>query len=503
MNPNARATLTPIAMMLAVAVLLVGGAVALDSGWTVLADPDAWLSGLQGGAALDRVGNAAEVVAGVLAIAITVVAIVVELAANRYTHRITQLFVRDTTNQLVLAFFVLTTIVCLWTSAAPLEQIADARITATLAMGMVTACLLILLPYFMFLFRFLAPRNVITRIAAQALEAARRGKRDEMLGAIEELEDLSRGARQHHDRSIALASVDALADVLRGYVELRPELDAPWFRIDGELARDPDFVALAPSATAELEQQRTWLEAKILRQFLSLFDESIGEDRDLGSLIALNTQALAAELADRHPPIVDLAIRFFNSYLRVSIRAGDLRTAYYVLDRYRALGEEVLDRGETERLTRIAAHLHEYGDFACDLGLGFLLEVVAFDIASLVERAAERLPDQVDPLLDRLLSVDRVLEDDDRVECLLGVRRTQIQLATYFLQRNDEARARTIATDMRGDNRRRLLQVREQLENETREQYWEFTDRGINFSYLEPERRTELARFFALPEESA
>ena len=48
--------------------------------------------------------NAAEVVAAVLAIAITVVAIVVELAANRYSHRITQLFVRNPVNLSVIAF---------------------------------------------------------------------------------------------------------------------------------------------------------------------------------------------------------------------------------------------------------------------------------------------------------------------------------------------------------------------------------------------------------------
>jgi len=40
----------------------------------------------------------------VLAILITVVAIVVELAATRYTHSITQLFVRDRVNQAVMAF---------------------------------------------------------------------------------------------------------------------------------------------------------------------------------------------------------------------------------------------------------------------------------------------------------------------------------------------------------------------------------------------------------------
>jgi len=499
MSQRAELTLLKlIAGILGLALLLVIGAVGIDGGVALLSQPDLWLSGLQGAAALDRVANAAEVVAGVLAIAITVVAIVVELAANRYTHRITQLFVREPANIIVLAFFVLTTIVCLWVSTAPLEQIATARIAATLAMTMVTACLLLLLPYFLFLFRFLAPRNIIARIAAQALDAARAGLRAEMLDAIEELEDIARGAHQHRDRSIALASVDALADVLRGYRRLRDALPASWFEIGGELARDPDFVALAPSAVTELEAQRIWLEAKILRQYLSLFEEGLGEERDLGNLIALNTRSLAVEYAGDGPELPDLAVRFFNSFLRVALRAGDLRTAYYVCDQYRSLAEDALARGDRERLHRIAAHLHEYGDFAYELGMAFLLEVVAWDIATLIERAVETLPDEVDALLDRFLEIDRAVEGGEHKEHLNGVRRTQIQLATFFLTADDETRARRIAEDMRDEDRPRLESIREALQAESREQYWEVTDRGINFSYLPPDRREQLPRFFEL-----
>jgi len=499
MNQRAQMTLlTPILGMLGLALLLVVGAVVVDGGVALLSQPDLWLSGLQGAAALDRVANAAEVVAGVLAIAITVVAIVVELAANRYTHRITQLFVRERANQVVLAFFVLTTIVCLWVSTAPLEQIANARVAPTMAMLMVTGCLLLLLPYLWFLFRFLAPRNIIARIAAQALDAASAGLRQEMLEAIEELEDMARGARQHHDRSIALASADALADVMRGYRRLRETLPPSWFKIDGDLARDPDFVALAPSAVADLEAQRIWLEAKILRQYLSLFEEGLGGEHDLGNLIALNTRSLAAEYASDGPELPDLAVRFFNSFLRIALRAGDLRTAYYVCDQYRGMAEDALARGDREQLHQIAEHLHAYGNFAYDLGMTFLLEVVAWDIATLIERAADTLPDEVDALLDRFLKVDREAEGGEHDERLHGVRRTQIQLATFFLAADDEMRARRIAQDMRDEDRPRLEAIRDALQAETREQYWEATDRGINFSYLPPRRREQLSRFFEL-----
>ncbi|MEE2664288.1 MAG: DUF2254 family protein [Myxococcota bacterium] len=499
MSQTARGTIVaPIALISGLALVLVGGAVAIDGGLSLIADPGLWLAGLQGEGALDRVANAAEVIAGVLAIAITVAAIVVELAANRYTSRITQLFVRNTTNRVVLSLFVLTTIVCLWTSAAPLEMLEAARVTSALAMAMATLCLLALLPYFMFLFRFLEPRNIIARIGEQALEAARNGQRPGMLEAIEELEDLARVAHENHDRSIALASVDALADVLRGYLPLREELPASWFKIDLELARDPDFVALAPSTVRQLEEQRIWLEAKIFRQFLSLFEAALGEDRDLGNLVALDTRSIATEHAAENADLLDLAIRFFNSYLRVAIRTGDIRAAYYVFDQYRAVAEDALQRGDRERLRRIATHLHEYGDLACDLGHDFLLEVIAWDIATLIEQAATSLTDEVDQLLDRFVSVDRKDERREQEERQGGVRRIQIQLATLFLLQNDEARALRIAEDMRSENPEQLAAIRKALEDESREQYWEFTDRGVNFSYLPPDRRAQLPRFFDL-----
>ena len=66
-----------------------------------LGSPLQWLADLDTSAAFDTLSNAAEVVAAVLAIAITVVAIVVELAANRYSHQITTLFLREPVNLLV------------------------------------------------------------------------------------------------------------------------------------------------------------------------------------------------------------------------------------------------------------------------------------------------------------------------------------------------------------------------------------------------------------------
>jgi hypothetical protein len=294
-----------------------------------------------------------------------------------------------------------------------------------------------------------------------------------------------------------MAAISALAALLREYVPLRDELPDAWFEIEGSLARDPDFVSMAPVSVAEIRAQRLWLETKVLRQYLALYGESLGGARDIASLIALETRQLGGESIGRHPGLLALVIRFFNSYLRAAVNARDQRTAYYVLDQYRQLGEAMLARGERARLLELADHLRFYGQLAYGMGQPFLLEAVAYDLARLVEGAVEAGRPEAEALLALFLQVDREPESPEQEERLRGVRRAQVQLATFFLARGDEPSARRIFEDMKDERAERLAAVRDELLAEERAQYWEFTDRGVNFAYLPPERRALLGRFFS------
>ena len=66
----------------------------------------------------NALGNMAQIIAAVLGIVITVVSIVVQLAATRYTPRIADMFFRDRTNLAVLGFFVVACINAVWVSLA-------------------------------------------------------------------------------------------------------------------------------------------------------------------------------------------------------------------------------------------------------------------------------------------------------------------------------------------------------------------------------------------------
>ncbi|MCS5635630.1 MAG: DUF2254 domain-containing protein [Myxococcota bacterium] len=502
------AALVALGLLATAAILYLGVSWLEGFGVGFEADPSLWLAGIDRAAALEAVGNAAEVISALLAVVITMVAIVVELAATRYTHRITELFIREPINVIVLSFFVLTTVLCLWISATFGTEVATTALLPQAALWlplvMLTVCLVILLPYFAFVFAFVSPLNTIHRLNVQALRAIgryeRRGEaaRLEVLEAIEELADLARGSLQQKDRIIAMAVADAFSQLLREFWQVRSGLPDSFFALDGALARDPDFVAVDISIRNRLGRAGSWLEVKILRQFLELFSNSLGQARDVGSFLAIKTRNLAIESEDPGQEMLGLGVQFFNSYLRAAINGRDLRLAYYVLDQYRQLAEELIARGDFEQAIEIGGFMRYYGQLAYTVDLAFLLETVAYDLFRLIEFSEHHQSPATDRLLETFLEVDRPEEpgagDEDR---LLGVRRIQAQLGIALLARGDHSRARRVQQDMREERPERLALVRDELLRETHRAYWEFTDRGVNFAYLPPELRPQLDEFFA------
>ena len=104
----------------------------------------------------NALGSLSQVIAAVLGIAITVVSIVVQLAATRYTSRVADLFFRDRINLGVMGFFVVACVEALWVSfTVRRDYVPQATITATVIMA--SGSVLLLVPYFAFVFDFLDP----------------------------------------------------------------------------------------------------------------------------------------------------------------------------------------------------------------------------------------------------------------------------------------------------------------------------------------------------------
>ncbi|MFW6067572.1 MAG: DUF2254 family protein [Myxococcota bacterium] len=460
--------------------------------------------------AMGTLSNAAEVVAAVLAIAITVVAIVVELAANRYTHRITELFVAEPTNFVVMGFFVVTALICLWVSltfdvSGPEATGFVPYVGTGVAMLMLALCLLLLLPYFAFVFTFLSPVQIVERIRRHTIDEIRAGRRAdgpvtarqrEAVRGVEQLADVGLNAMENKDKGVSMASANALCAMILDYERLRGELPDGWFRVEGELANNPDFVSMAPTVLEDVSRRRIWLEMKVLRQYQTIYNEALNRMRDMNYLIAINTRTIAEEAMKRgHPELFDLVVKFFNTFLRATVNARDVRTAYNVLNQYRLLAENVLDR-DPAKAVEIARYFKYYGLTSYGAKLPFILETVAYDLCTLNERAFDRGSPAARELLKIFLEVDKESESEVQEASLRGVRKAQIKLATHYLQHGAVDRARMVYEDMKGERPERLASIRDELLGVRSSEFWEISDRGVNFDYLPPERKQQLMTFF-------
>jgi len=460
----------------------------------------------------NALGSLSQVIAAVLGIAITVVSIVVQLAATRYTSRVADMFFRDRINLGVMGFFVVACLEALWVSLTVRKDfVPQATITATVIMA--SGSLLGLVPYFAYVFDFLDPEKVIARIGAETLERATSPKKtrsgaetaadrqSHALGGLANLADIAVNALGQKDKVIATDASAALRRLLVGYQQRKGALDADWFAIGAALRADPDFVALAADSLDDLASRRTWLEWKGLRQLREVFGAALTTMPEMAHVVAIDTRYVGeAALAASDREVLMLTVKFMNTYLRAALNARDVRTAYNVLNQYRQLAESLLvtrNAWPQAVLVEIAGHFKYYARLAHGIGLAFVTETAAYDMCALCEMANEYDAACHDRLLGVFLEIDREPETQAEEMALRGVRKAQAKLASYYLLHDQPARARRIHDDMASESPDRLRSIRDEMLAITSKDFWEVVDRGTNFDYLPDDRKEKLRVFFA------
>ncbi|MBX3261357.1 MAG: DUF2254 domain-containing protein [Labilithrix sp.] len=460
----------------------------------------------------DAVSQLGAMMAAVLGMVITVVSIVVQLSAERYTG-VTKMFFRDRTNLLVLAYYVIACVAGIWVSMSVHGEFVP---RATLVAMMVTDSIgfVIMAPFFAHVFRFLEPANIIARIRRDASRTADLGMvstdtevRDalqaELLNGMEELTDITSNSISGKDKIIASRAVDALKDLAVGYARAKVTATPQWFVIGAAIRDNPDFVAMEPESLDDLEQRRTWVEWKVMRQYLGIFTEALQSMRDINYLIAIDTRYIGeAALVSKDSELLTLTSWFMNSYLRAALNAKDVRTAYNILNQYRLLVEAMLRAGDGAAAVTAVGHLKYYGDVSFNMNLPFVTETVAYDVCALIEIAHELQLAEEDTLLSAFLDLDRTGDERAQEQALKGVRKAQVKLAAYYLSVGESEKAQRIREDMEHEPRERLRAIRDELERVKSKDFWEIIDRGRNFEYMPAEQRARMREFFSfLPQQ--
>jgi hypothetical protein len=458
-------------------------------------------------------GGTGEVIAAILGIVITVASIIVQLAATRYTPRITEMFFRDRTNRAVISVFIISAIFSLWVNYAIRSlDTPDAsfvpRYGVIMVLALLTLNLLMMAPYFAYVFDFLEPDKIVMRIRAAGVddalhksqsetEEAIDDRRMKALSALEQLADIALNAIQQKDKGIASYTVDSISELVVAYVPHKGSIDQRWFSIRGRLLNDPDFVSMNEVALGRISNDHTWLEYKALRQFLMVFREAITLMPDIINRIAIDSRYIGkAALQANDKASLAVVIKFFNTYMRRSLNARDIPAAYNCLNQYRYLAEEILRHGWSDEALRVANHFKYYAQTAQTMKLAFITETIAFDLCTLNELAYDLGADARDALLRIFLEVDKETEADQQEQSLRGVRKAQVKLATYYLYKGETELAQLIHRDMRDERRDRLRSIKQEMLGVTSNEFWEVNERGVVFEYIEPDRRACLHQFF-------
>lgn len=456
----------------------------------------------------DAVSSLAGMIAAVFGIVITVVSIVLQLSANRYAG-VTRMFLRDPINLTVMAYYVITCVTGIWTSVSIKGDFVP-KVALVAMLVATTVGLALTVPYFGYVFWFLEPQNIIERIRREALDAVRQGTTSSVskvvasaqvraIAALEELTDVTSSSIGQKDKVIASAAVDAMKDLVLDYLKQKPLDDCPWFRLSEDARMNPDFVAMDPESLEDLELRRTWFEWKAMRQYLGVFNEALGAMRDIDYLVAIDARYLgAAAAAARDVELVRLVLHYKNSFIRSTLNARDVRTAYNILNQYRILVEHLVrDDTLSDMAIEAVGYLAYYGRMSFGMELPFVTETIAYDFSSLCQVAAECQARCETQLLERFLQLDQPLRKGSDEPALLGIRKAQVKLATFYLARGQTAMARLICEDMRHEPAERLANIRSALEGVTNKDFWEIIDRGRNFEYMPVAQRRTLAQFFS------
>jgi hypothetical protein len=446
-------------------------------------------------------------VVAALGIVLTVIAIIVQLSAERYTG-VAMMFLRDPVHVAVLSFYIVASLCAVWLSVTLQAEFVP-RSLLLLVMVLTSLGLATMLPYFAYTFWFLEPNNIIDRLRISATRIGRRGLalkstteierlHGRLLRTLEEITDIANNSIEGRDKIIASDAVDALRDFLIDYIEAKPRDTRPWCRISRMLGGNPDFIGMDEELIRELESRGLWVEWKALHEYSSVYDEALASMQDINSLIAIDTRYIGeVAAAGGQVDLLRMVLRFMNAYLRAAIDQKRTRTANNVLHQYRALLEEMMHLGQDDIACEGVAFLAYYGHYAFEEDLPEVTVTVAYDIAVLCQCAHRHGRAGEECILRKLLNLDEEQPPQGyhQQRSLRGVRRAQTRLAVYYLSVGEEASARMIAEDMHDMPASVRRAVREDLAEAAPPHFWEVVDRGRNLHYLTDAERVHLDEF--------
>ncbi len=428
-----------------------------------------------------------------MSILFIVTGMAVPLTANLYSLKFLDLFIRNPVNVTVLMFIIFANISGLWTSYS-LTTTAVPRFQLGLMMVLTFASLLLILPYLIYVFRFLHPRTLLNLLEGEVKASLRNAchsngagrNRERVAETLEHIANISVRSVDRFDRNTAIEGVLTLERVARHYWKVKENLHSSWFEADQNF-----FLGFSSLAVDEMSASRSWMEMKLYYQFFEALRAACPRMPELTSTIAKSLRKLGLEPASlENPALRELTIEYFNTFIRLTLNRHDVRSVFIIFDQYRTFGE-TLEGKFPKEVSEIAYYFSYYGAAAREQNLPFVVEAVAHDLGALVKRAWQSDSTIREELLDRFLLYDRQAK-----AVMPGVKKAHALLASYFLYTGQNEAAALIRRSFQGINPEFLEGIKEDLLQVTRQKYWEVSERRMNIEFVPEPQRARLREFF-------
>jgi hypothetical protein len=434
--------------------------------------------------AFSRAGNQ------LVAVVFTTVSIAVPLTANMYSLKFLEFFLKDRVNSgmlLLAATVALNTILVQYATKDDFVPMMALNVHFAL----LSLAFILLFPYLYYLFRFLHPNTLLERLGSECthhLDLAARGghalpeHRRHVSESFEHVANIAVRSVDRLDRNTAIESVHMLEDLAARYRARKARLPAEWFEAEKEL-----FLSFSSAAVDEANASRSWVEMKILSQLRQMLGSALTRMHDVTSAVAKALRRFGlADGVRSDPRLRELAVEYFNTFIRRAMNTRDVRSVFILFDQYRILAEELL-ADDPELVLEIAYYFAYYGQIARDMQLSFVVDAAAHDLGALVRHAWEKQSPTAERLLESFLRYDGAGS--------LGVAKAQAILGSYFVMTGREAAAAQVRERLRLLESSRRERLTAELMAVRREKYWEVNERRMNMEYVPDDQRVRLREF--------
>jgi len=448
----------------------------------------------------DATSHFVELLAAILGIMITVVAIVLQLAAQRYGTRLIDLFLEDRINRWYFSMMVCALLYAILLVYGIKQQFfPHFSILGLLLLTEVEIALLA--PYFLYVFRFLTPTNLLFSIQTSTKKAVTEvincdatevfKLHAEVANGIEQVTDSALSAVNQMDRNLGLMALNQIREMVLDYQEIKKQLPDHWFLVSQDY-----FVGLSQVYYQEICEKKMWVETKAFMDMELIFRNSIRVMPDAVSAIARNTRVLGKEaIHNQDNDTLGLVVQFFNTFIRVSINDKNVRAIFNLFYQYRLLTESIMDY-DPKLTAKVLFYFKYYGETCMQQGLWFVMLTAAFDLGGMVGVAHDKKIENIEELLLIFMSLEDNMDPQKDFLAFDAVRKAQLILATYIFSSGDTKLVNLVIEDLKSETYEKLLKYRDSLLSVTSKKFWEVTDRGYTFEYMEPEQKKALQLFF-------